>query len=234
MENALKDWTAERIDALLRSGEAVRLGMGSRRACYALPGSGLCVKCYRSDEEIAEGKHPERPPFKLLSASVVKEIRRCRFDEKRNTCCQEYEYWKELQGRLPEKLAGVFPSTMKKMLLPSRGWCVVEELMENADGTPPKKLFKAFWLAEPQVRSEISVAMDRLADDIVRFAVRVYDPQNLLVQKDVGGGFRIRIADFEPMSRTFISLDRIFPFVVRMKLRRRFARYRKAFCIGSW
>ena len=41
--------------------------MGSRRACYALPGGRLCVKCYRSDAEIAEGLYNGS---KELSASV--------------------------------------------------------------------------------------------------------------------------------------------------------------------
>ena len=78
-------YSAEQIDELLKSGTLERLGIGSRRACYRLPEVGLCVKCYRSDDEIAEGKHPGRQPFKPLSPSVVKEIHRCRFDEKRNT-----------------------------------------------------------------------------------------------------------------------------------------------------
>ena len=72
---------AEEIDNLLKSGAAKRLGIGSRRACYALPDGRLCVKCYRSDSEIAEGKHPERPPFKPVAASVAQEIAQFRFDE---------------------------------------------------------------------------------------------------------------------------------------------------------
>ena len=119
---------------------------------------------------------------------------------------------------------------MGKMLLPSRGWCVVEELMENADGSPPAKFFREFRLASPSARASLAAALDRIADEILRLAVRIYDPQNLLMQKNSDGSFRIRIADFEPSSRTMVSFDG-FPFVVRMKLRRRFARYRKMFGI---
>ena len=222
--------TAEEIDALLKSGSLECLGMGSRRSCYRLPGTNLCVKCYRSDEEIAEGKYPGYKQGIPLSPSVVREIRRCRFDEKRNTCCQEYEYWRELQRSLPKDLKDVFPATMEKMLLPSRGWCVVEELMENADGSPPAKFFREFRLASPSARASFAAALDRIASEILRLAVRIYDPQNLLMQKNSDGSFRIRIADFEPSSRTMVSFDG-FPFVVRMKLRRRFARYRKMFGI---
>ena len=72
--------------------------------------------------------------------------------------------------------------------------------------------------------------MDIIAEKIISSAVRIYDPQNILKQKNSDGTFRLRIADFEPSARTIVSLDR-FPFVVRMKLRRRFARFRKMFGI---
>jgi hypothetical protein len=232
MANIDIGYTAEEIDALLKSGKLERLGMGSRRACYRLPGVGLCVKCYRSDDEIAEGKHPGLQPFKPLSPSVVKEIRRCRFDEKRNTCCQEHEYWKELHRTLTKDLMDMFPATMEKLLLPSRGWCVVEELIENADGSPPAKLYWEFTLAPPAARPAIAAAFDRIAEKILSSAVRIYDPQNLLLQKNSDDTFRIRIADFEPSARTIVSPDR-FPYIVRMKLRRRFARYRKMFGIHT-
>lgn len=228
MDTAATGYTAEQIDALLASGGLERIGMGSRRTCYRLPRVKLCVKCYRSDEEIAEGQNPQWKTNGPLSASVVREIHSCRFDERRNTCCQEFEYWKELKRELPKELAEVFPSTMEKMLLPSRGWCVVEELMANADGSPPRGFSWEFWHAAPPFRAALAASQESLVDELARFAVRMYDPQNLLVQKNADGTFRIRIADFEPASRTFIALDR-FPFIVRMKLRRRFSRYRKMF-----
>ena len=231
MEKTAIGYTAEQIDALLKGGELERLGMGSRRACYSLPGRRLCVKCYRSDAEIAEGKRPGHQPFKPLPASVVREIHRFRFDRKRNTCCLEYEYWKELRGRLPQDLANVFPTTMEMILLPSRGWCVVEELVSNADGTPANLFFREFYRASSSMRAALSVALDGLVGNLVRFAVKIYDPQNLLAQKRADGSFDIRIADFEPMSRTFIDIDGLLPAIVRMKLRRRFMRYRKMFGI---
>ena len=231
MEKTAIGYTAERIDALLGSGRLERLGMGSRRACYSLPGGRLCVKCYRSDAEIAEGKHPGILPFKPLPASVVREIHRFRFDRKRNTCCQEYEYWKKLRRRLPHELADVFPATMETLLLPSRGWCVVEEIFSNADGTPANLFFREFRQASSSLRAALSAALDDLVNDLVRFAVKVYDPQNLLAQKRADGSFSIRIADFEPTSRTFIDIDGLLPAIVRMKLRRRFTRYRRMFGI---
>ena len=205
-------YTAEEIEKLLAAGALERIGMGSRRACYAIPGANLCVKCYRSDEEIAEGRHPGRPPFKPLAPSVAQEISRFRFDEKRNACCQEYAYWKELKGRLAPDDVAFLPSFMEKILVPSRGWCVVEEQVSNADASPVRK-FHEEWAS----------------------ADRIYDPQNILVQKLADGSIRLRVTDFEPASRTLMPLDRLSPTIARMKIRRRMARYRRSFgiCEGS-
>ena len=225
--------SADEIENMLKDGAAKRLGIGSRRACYALPGGRLCVKCYRSDGEIAEGKHPGRTPFKPLAPSVAREICRCRFDERRNTCCQEYAYWLELRERLPAELFAVFPLTMELVLLPTRGWCVVEELVENADGTPAKG-FGHVWMEtmlDAAGRERLLSKLEELSDALVRHAVRIYDPQNILVQNGADGTVRLRITDFEPATRAMIPLDRIAPALVRLKVRRRMARFRRLFHI---
>ena len=222
---------AEEIENLLKSGAAKRLGIGSRRACYALPGGRLCVKCYRSDAEIAEGKHPERPPFKPIAPSVAQEISRFRFDEKRNTCCQEYAYWKKLKERLAPDDMAFLPSVMEMVRLPSRGWCVVEELVSNADGSPVRKFHEEWMLADVEMRARLIESLDAFAKLIERHAIRIYDPQNILVQKLADGSIRLRVTDFEPASRTLISFDRLSPAIARMKIRRRMARYRRSFGI---
>ena len=231
MEEHEINYTAEQVDALLGRGELERLGMGSRRACYRLPGKVLCVKCYRSEEEIEEGQTPGGTPFKPLSPTVIHEIRRCRFDEKRNTCCQEYRYWEELRQRLPDDLMATFPSTMRQLLLPSRGWCTVEECILNPDGSPAMKFQDAWACSGPALRDKLREALISLADGLLRNAVRTYDLQNLLALKKPDGTVCLRIADFEPTSRALIALDNLSPAIVRMKLRRRFARYCSMFGI---
>ena len=57
-------YSAEQIDELLKSGTLERLGIGSRRACYRLPEVGLCVKCYRSDDETPGVNHSSRFPHR--------------------------------------------------------------------------------------------------------------------------------------------------------------------------
>ena len=223
-------YTAEELETLFRSGRMERLGMGSRRVCYRVPDTGFCVKCYRSEEEIAEGKHPGREPFKPLAASVVREIRRHRFSEEGNTSCQEWHHFEELRRRLPPELLAVFPETLERILVPGRGWCLVEDEIRNADGSPVRKFHEAYIVARDEgVRAALLARMKGLCESLAHNAVRFYDPQNVLVQWMADGTFRLRIVDFEPASRALIPLDRFIPGLVGLKVRRRFARYLKNF-----
>ena len=225
--------TAEQLDALFRAGTMKRLGIGSRRACYAIPGADLCVKCYRSDEEIAEGKCPGCLPVIPLAPSVIREIRKCRFDERRNTCCQEYRYWQALRDTLPADLVAIFPETLVSVCLPSRGWSLVESRIANADGSPAKRFHEVWLHASVKDRCRLVNAFAALVDGFCHYAVRFFDPPNLLVQRCADGAFRLRIVDFEPASRTLLPLDRLSPFFIRRKVRHRFAHYGKVFGIGE-
>lgn len=220
------NYSGEEIEKLLAGGALERIGMGSRRACYRLPDGKHCLKCYRSDAEIAEGKYPGVPGTEMLAQSVIREIRNCRFSERRNTCCQEYRYWLSLKRRLPANLMAAFPSEMDQVLLPSRGWALVEELVVNADGSPPRKVLEAWWGADAALRTGLLAAYNALADALARYAVRFYDPPNVLAQRLADGTFRLRIMDFEPASRLFFPIDAI-PAIARLKVRRRFARHLK-------
>ena len=220
--------TADRIDALLASGALERLGMGMRRACYRLPGTSLCVKCYRSDAEIEEGRHPGKLPAKPLKSAVVREIRRYRFNKRRNTCCQEYRYWLELKKCIPANLMTAFPSNMELVLLPSRGWAIVEELVANADGTPVRTFLEEWRQTDDKAKITLLAAYNALAAALVRHAVRFYDPQTIFVQRPAEGVFRLRITDFEPGSRLLVPIDTI-PAITRLKVRRRFSRYMQTY-----
>ena len=224
MTNTLVSTSAEELDRMLASGALERIGMGSRRACYRLPDGKRCLKCYRSDAEIEEGKYPGLLPVSPLADGAVREIGRSRFDERRNTCCQEYRYWLELRTRLPSDLMAAFPSTMEQVCLPSRGWALIEELVVNADGSMPRKFAEEWRSADSQQRRSLFAALNALKDKISRNAVRFYDPQTIIVQKCADGSFRLRIMDFEPISRLLIPVDEI-PLIRCFKVRRRFARY---------
>ena len=216
--------STDEIDRLLASGALERIGMGSRRACYRLPDGRQCLKCYRSDAEIKEGKYPGVTPVVPLASGAACEIRRYRFSECRNVCCIEYRYWRELKKRIPADLMAAFPATMEQVFLPSRGWGIVEELVVNADGTAPRKFIEEWVASDVQRRNALLEAYDSLGRELSRSAVRFYDPPNIVVQHISNGTFRLRIADCEPTSRIFVPLDRI-PAIARLKVRRRFARH---------
>lgn len=225
MTNTVVSTSAEELDRLLASGTLKRIGMGSRRACYRLPDGRHCLKCYRSDAEIEEGKYPGSAVAEPLASGAVNEIRRYRYDEHRNTCCQEYRHWLKLKKRLPADLMAVFPSEMEKVLLPSRGWALVEELVLNADGSVPKKFVEEWWRdGNEHCRDDFVAEYRRLGDEFARHVVRFYDPPNIFAQRMNDGSIRLRITDFEPASRLFVPVDMV-PAIARIKIRRRFARH---------
>lgn len=221
----IRSYTAEELDALFRAGTLERIGMGMRRACYRLPCGKMCVKCYRSDDEIGEGKYPGCAETQPLSRAVVKEIKDCRFSERRNTSCQEYRYWENLRGRLNPDVFSIFPKTLECVLVPSRGWCMIEEIVRNSDGTDSKPFAVAYRAADDSGRVKLLTMLNELVTDFIASSVRLYDPQNLVVQTLGSGGFKLRVVDFEPVSRCFIPVDSVLPFLVRMKTRRRVKRY---------
>ena len=97
------------------------IGKGSRRVCLRLPDAPLCVKRYRDDGEVGE--------------TVRKEIERCKFDRRRNTCAQEYDYIRSISARIPPEVFAVFPETMELKEDPVHGWHLVESLVLNGDGS---------------------------------------------------------------------------------------------------
>lgn len=217
-----KNPAAEELNNLFLEGKMECLGMGSRRTCYKIPGTKLCIKCYRTDDEIKKGKYDGA---KALAPSVVREIAKARFDEKRNTSCQEYRYWNKLKGKLPSEVFAAFPQKMECVLVPVRGWCLVEERLENFDGSEPEDFKSAYFAADDKIKKSLLSAFLRLIEQFRFYAVRFYDPQNLLVQRISNEDFVLRIVDFEPASRSFLPIDSILPPLVRRKTMRRARRW---------
>ena len=130
---------------------------------------------------------------------------------------------------LPRNLLCAFPDVLERVFVPSRGWCLVENEIANADGSAPRRLLSAFRDADPEGRRRLLSRFDDLMAGLCDFAVRFYDPQNVLVQKGENGEERLRIVDFEPATRTLIPVDSLCPEWIRMKFRRRVARYRNVY-----
>ena len=224
-ENAsTPNYTTEELDSLFRSGMLERIGMGSRRACYKIPGTKFCIKCYRSDDEIKEGKYKGA---RELAPSVVREITKARFDEERNTSCQEYRYWKKLKEKLPSEIFAAFPQKMECVFVSLRGWCLVEEHLENFDGSELEDFRSVYFVADDGLKKKLLSAFLRLIEQFCVHAVRFYDPQNLLVQWISNEDFVLRIVDFEPATRTFLPVDSMLPAFIRRKTMRRARRWLK-------
>lgn len=220
-------YSSDIIDTLLTSGDLELIGMGSRRACYRLPGErSLCLKCYRSDEEISMGRNPGTENSKPLSPGAVKEIRSCRHDRNRNTCCQEFDYWRSLKDMVPAEIAAAFPKTMELVHSPSRGWCLIEEFMLNDDGSAITKFLPALKLSNADDRKTLVELFDAFEKSLVKHSIRFFDPQTIMVQR-ADNGLKLRIPDFEPTTRTLLPIEKLLPFLTRLKIKRRFARYRK-------
>lgn len=202
----------------LSSDDLRFLGAGSRRACYEVPGTDLCLKCYR-DEAGAAG-------------AVAREIRKFRHDEKHNTCCQEYRYHQELKRRLPDYVFAAFPERLEQVYLPARGWCLLESRVRNADGTPCGRFSETYRAADKATKSKLLKQFWLLVNAFAAYAVRFYDPQNVLVQHLSDGTFRLRVVDFEPASRTLFPIDSLCPAIRRRKVIRRAERYLRTHCGG--
>lgn len=190
------------------------IGKGSRRVCLRMPDALLCVKRYRDDGEVGE--------------TVRKEIERCKFDRRRNTCAQEYDYIRSLEKILSHETLAVFPEKMELKKDPVHGWHLVESLVLNGDGSVPERFSRTCRAANANMRRRLLAAFRNLAHAFEAAAVRFYDPQNVLVQwsgKPFESDFRLRIVDFEPASRAFLPIDLLFSALRRMKLRRRVKRY---------
>lgn len=190
------------------------IGKGSRRICFRMPGSMLCIKRYRDDDGVGE--------------RVRREISRCRFDRARNTCAQEYDYIRSLAVKLPQRVFAVFPETMELKEDTAHGWYLVESLVLNGDGSIPERFSRTCCAADAQMRRRLLAAYCNLVHALMVSAVRFYDPQNVLVQwerRPFEGTFRLRIVDFEPASRAFIPVDFVCPAFRRMKVYRRVKRY---------
>ncbi len=234
---SIEDWLAARarwripesgeLEAFFAKGDFQRIGDGSRRVCYRIPDSSLCVKSYRSEDELETRLRSDGTVERhLLASSVVREIRNCRFSDASNTSCQEWRYYATLKECLPLDVMGCFPDVLERVMVPSRGWCLVENVVSNFDGTAVRKFSREWRNADSGMRQNLLSALTRLEDVLSRQSVRFYDPPNVMVQWLSDGSFRLRILDFEPASRTLVPLDFLGGVFVEWKTRRRFARFR--------
>ena len=195
-----------------------RIGDGSRRCCFRIPGQPFCVKFYRTSAEYT----------KKTRRSVRTSIFFSRFCLWFNVNYHEACYHARLRKRLPPDLFAAFPEQMRMVFSRKRGWGVIESLIENADGSAIRPVAVEMREAEDRaLRERLYQAMAKLFDQLAEHSVCFYDPPNTMVQWTGPDEFRLRIVDFEPMGRALIPGLSLIPIYVRHKVRRRCTRYLK-------
>ena len=228
--------SAADLEQMLVANKMTLLGDGKRRVCWRIPGTALCLKSYRTDEELSS-----HDGTGVVRKSIAREIRLYRHDEKRNTSCLEWYYYQELRSRLPPELLAIFPERVERIHLPLYGWCIVETELKNFDGTPVRHVADELSRIAANGGGQADLCKFRaLRNSLIPFfkaladaAVHFYDPPNVLVQWTSPDRFRLRIADFEPSSRTIVALDRWFAFCVSFKCRRRYGRFLRTLGLKS-
>jgi hypothetical protein len=195
-----------------QEGKLEFIGGGSRRQCYRIPWENLCIKCYRLDAATATHLKP----------SVLAEIGRMRHNRTQNTSCQEFDYFEQKVTQDSPKVVAIFPNVLELIYLPECGWTLIEELLLNYDGSYVKHCEECLrQTTDPALRKAIFDAIIQLKDDILKYNIKLYDPQNLLIQFIDEHTFQVRLSDFEPANRTLIKLDELSPIFIRRKTARR-------------
>lgn len=204
------------IEHALREKRLPFLGGGSRRVCHLLGDSGLCVKFYWQLQDLKPTAHH----------TVRREIERYAHHRKRNTSCQEFDYFQSILLKKPVTISTIFPEIVDVVYLPSYGWGLIETFIANADGSPaihfPEYLQKH--RTDASVYNALVQKLNALCELFCNYAIHFYDFQNVLVVLDAEGKTDLKIADFEPQERQLISLERFSSYLLRKKIYRRYRR----------
>ena len=161
-----------------------RIGDGSRRCCFRIPGQPFCVKFYRTPAEYT----------KKTRRSVRTSIFFSRFCLWFNVNYHEACYHARLRKRLPPDLFAAFPEQMRMVFSRKRGWGVIESLIENADGSAIRPVAVEMREAEDRALCErLYQAMAKLFDQLAEHSVCFYDPPNTMVQWTGPNEFRAHV-----------------------------------------
>lgn len=197
--------------------ELAFIGQGRRRICYAVRGTGRCVKFYRNHAELAPG----------TKLRIRLDILIGRYLHLANINYREWRYHCRLKRRLPQEVMSVFPEYVKPVYDKDKGWGIVETLIRNADGSLSRTVIDEITRTnDPELARRIYSATELLFRRLAEYGVCFFDPRgNVLAQWTGSGNFRLRIADLEPYCRAGIPGLAKIRLYVQCKIRRRAARY---------
>lgn len=209
--------TNSAFDELIKSNKLIRVGWGgTRRCCYKIGETGLCVKFYKP-KELYDAEE--------VQSSVRRDIDKRRFDERLNSSCQEVEAYERYKRLLKPEVFAHFPERCEKVFHPDYGWGVLETYYTNPDGTAIIPYEYEISRQTPENRDIIFDQARKLIEELCKATIPFYEPGNFhsLIHPD--GSIETKIVDFETTSKTFFRPEAFIPALRRIKLRRKAARY---------
>jgi len=192
------------------------IGSGAVRSCYREPGGQTCVKFYTCQDKL----HPKRKQSTRLRLLLTRHLYWF------NINMQEWRYYQRLKKRLPAEVLKAFPEQMDPLYSPRYGWGLRETLLLNADGSPTRLVEKE--LKVMKSHAEAQELFERVSDflsQMIRYAVPVYDPRNILVQWVSPARYELRMVDFEPRAKAFVPGLSYLAWFVRHRVATRSQRY---------
>ena len=205
---------------LLREQPWERVGWGgTRRACYKLGDSGFCVKFYKP-EELYDAER--------MKPSIRREIKRRRFDVRRNSSALEVAVYENFWMRQPAAIREKLPPVVERVFDEKLGWGILETYYTNPDGTAiiPYE-FEIARQKSMDRRCEIYDQAKAFLEKLAKVAAPFYEPGNFhtLIRPD--GGIETKLIDFEPISKMAIPLVKFCPWLRRLTIRRKARHYLK-------
>ena len=207
-------------EKLLREQPWIRVGWGgTRRVCYRLGDSGLCVKFYKPEELY---------DVERMKPSIRREIKRRRFDVRRNSSSLEVAVYENFWMKQSAAIRGKLPPVVERVFDEKLGWGILETYYTNPDGTAiiPYE-FEIKRQASMERRREIYDQAKVFLEELARIAAPFYEPGNFhtLIRSD--GGIETKLVDFEPISKMAIPLVKFCPWLRRLTIRRKARHYLK-------
>jgi hypothetical protein len=194
------------------------IGSGAVRSCYREPDGLTCVKFYTCQHKL----HPKRKRSTRWRLFLTRHLFWF------NINMQEWRYYQRLKRRLPPSLMAAFPERMEPLYSPRYGWGLRESLLLNYDGSATRlveaEIQRLKGRAEAQ---ELYQRTEAFLAEMVRYAVAVYDPRNILVQWTNPAQFVLRLVDFEPRAKAAVPGLTYLKWFVRHRVATRSHRYLK-------
>ena len=216
---AAQKGNGNKFNRIIANTKLEEVGRGTRRAAYRVVGTPYCAKFYRTPEDCASSQK--------MKPSIKREIAKRRFDLRMNSSSMEVAVYDGMLKAMPQEIASRLPETCKRVFHPEWGWGVIETFYANPDGSAiiPYEFECRRQMENDAMRREIYIQSRDLLLALIREGAFFYEPGNFHVLIHGDGSIELKLVDFEPVAKTAIPLEKIWPWFRREKLRRKARRY---------